>query len=60
MFELQAKRQEKGEDTLDKRLGVVKQLEVGGFILEIDGESAVFPCPCGCFAHVLPPGHQVS
>ena len=40
--ELKAKGQEKGEDAFDKRLAVAKQLKVGSFILEINGESPVF------------------
>jgi len=42
MLELKAKGQEKGEDTLDKGLRVAKQLKVGGFILKINGDGAVF------------------
>ena len=41
MFELKAKGQEKGEHELDKRLAVAKQLKVGRFILEIDGDGPV-------------------
>ena len=52
VFELKAKGQEKGEDTFDKRLAVAQQLKVGRFVLEIDGDGAVFAasvwplCPC--------------
>ena len=60
VLELQAQGQEKGEDTLDKGLRVAKQLKVRGFILKIDGDSTVFSGPCGGFAHVSPPGQQVS
>jgi hypothetical protein len=42
MCELKAKGQEKGEDPLDKGLRVAKQLKVGGFILKINGDGAVF------------------
>ena len=42
--ELKAKGQEEGEDTFDKRLAIAKQLKVGRFILEIDGDGTVFAC----------------
>ena len=42
MFELQAKGQEKSENTLDKHLAVIQQVKVSDFILEIDGNCAVF------------------
>jgi hypothetical protein len=58
--ELKAKSEENGEDTLDKRLAIVEQTKVGGFVLEIDGDGAVVPCPLGCVAHVSPPSHRVS
>jgi hypothetical protein len=60
MLELKAKGEEKGEDELDKRLAVVKELKVGDFIVEIDGDSPVVAGRFGRCAHVLPPGHQVS
>jgi hypothetical protein len=47
MLELKAKSEEKGEDELDKRLAVVKELNVGRFIVEIDGDGAVVPRLCG-------------
>jgi hypothetical protein len=36
--ELKTKGDEKGEDTLDKRLAIVKQTKVSGFVLEINGD----------------------
>jgi hypothetical protein len=60
MFQLKAKRQEKGENTFEKRLAFAKQAPLGGFILEIDGDGAVFSRRFGRCAHVLPPGHQVA
>jgi hypothetical protein len=36
--ELKTKGEEKGEDTLDKRLAIVKQTKVSGFVLEINGD----------------------
>jgi len=52
--ELKAKGEEKGEDTFDKRLAIVKQTKVGGFVLEIDSDGAVVPCPFVCLSHVSP------
>src|SRR4029453_10702335 len=60
VFQLKANRQDKGERKLEKRLAVAKQVIVGRFIVEIDGDGAVLPSPCRCCAHVSPPGHQVS
>ena len=54
MFQLKAKGQEKGEDTFEKCLAIAKELKVGGFILEIDRDSAVFPCRSGILAHGSP------
>jgi hypothetical protein len=39
--ELKAQGKEEGEDKLDKRLAIGDQLEVGGWVLEIDGDGAV-------------------
>ena len=58
--ELKAEGQEKGEDAFDKRLAIAQQLQVGGFILEINSDSAVFSCRFGRCAHVSPLGPQVS
>jgi hypothetical protein len=55
MCELKAKGQEQGEDELDKRLAIVTQAEVGRFILEINGDGAVVPHPCGCCAQSITP-----
>ena len=41
VVELKAQSEEEGQDELDKRLGIVEELEVGGFIVEIDGDRAV-------------------
>jgi len=57
--ELKAKGEEKGKDELAKRFAIVKQAKVGGFILEINGDGAVFT---GCFGwtwHVSPPAQIV-
>jgi hypothetical protein len=53
--ELQAKGEEKGEDTFDKRLANVQQVSVGRFIVEIDGDGAVVPRLCGCFGQCVTP-----
>jgi hypothetical protein len=57
MFELKAKRQEKGEDTFEKRLAICNQAEIGGFVSKIDSDGAVFSRRFGRCAQVLPPGH---
>jgi hypothetical protein len=61
--ELKAKGREKGQDELDKLdkcLAIVKQAKVRGFILEINDDSAVVPCLCGCCARCVTPDAQVS
>jgi hypothetical protein len=60
MLQWEAKGEEKGEDAFDKRLGVVQELKVRRFILEVDGDSAVLPYPCGCVAHMAPLDCKVS
>ena len=60
MCELKAKGQEKGEDELDKRLAIVQQAEVGHFSLEIYGNDAVLPRPCGCCAQSITPRSSIS
>ena len=58
--ELKAEGEEEGQHTLEKCFAIIKQVRVGGFIVEIDGNGAVVPHPCGGCAQVSPPGHQVS
>lgn len=53
--ELQAQGQDKGEDELDKHLAIMKQAEVGRFILEINGDGAVVSRLCGCCAQSITP-----
>ena len=53
--ELKANREEKGEDELDKRLGVTQELKVGRLILEIDGDGAVLACRFGGCVPCLTP-----
>ena len=47
VFQLKAKGQEKGDHQCDKRLAIVKPLNVGRFIVEIDGDDGVASCLCG-------------
>jgi hypothetical protein len=39
--ELKAQGEDEGQDKLDECFAIVEQLEVGGFIMEIDGEGAI-------------------
>jgi len=55
MLELKAKGEEKGKDELDKRLAVVKELTVGRFIVEIDGDGAVIAGLAAGQAHLAYP-----
>ena len=48
MLQLKAKGQEKGDHQCDKRLAIVKPLNVGRFIVEIDDDGAVVSRLCGC------------
>ena len=57
VFQLKAKGQEKGDHQFDTRLAIVKPLNVGRFIVEIDGDSAVVSRLCGCW---WPMGHPHS
>ena len=58
--ELKTKGEEEREHAFDKRLAVAKELNVGHFIVEIDGDGAVFSRRFGRCAHVFPLCHQVS
>jgi hypothetical protein len=44
VFELKAQGQDKGEHAFDKRFAIAKQLNVGGFVLEIDGDIDIQVC----------------
>jgi hypothetical protein len=57
VYELKAQGQEKGEDAFNKRPAIAKQLKVGCFILEVNGDSAVFARRFGRRTHVSPLGH---
>jgi hypothetical protein len=43
VVELKAQGEDEGEDKLNKCFAIVNQLQVGGFILEIDGDGTVLP-----------------
>src|SRR4029453_6457586 len=47
--------EDEGEDELDERLGVAKELRVGGLIVEIDGNGAVVTWCFGGLCHVSSP-----
>jgi len=57
--ELKAKSQEKGHHELNERVAIAQQVQVGGFILEIDGNRAVYSCRFGGVAHVSPLWYRV-
>jgi hypothetical protein len=48
VLQLKAKGSEKGDHQCSKRLAIVKPLNVGCFIGEIDGAGTVVSCLCGC------------
>jgi len=55
VFQLKAKGQEKGDHPFDQRLAIVKPLNGGRFIVEIDGDGAVVSRLCGyCGPWVTP------
>ena len=51
LFELKAKGEEKGEDTCDTRFAIAKQLIIGRFVLNVDGDGPVFTGLAGGVAH---------
>jgi hypothetical protein len=55
MGKLEAEREDKGEDKLDKRFGVAQEGKVGRLIVEVDGDGAVFACRFGERSHVSSP-----
>ena len=52
--ELEADREDEGEDPLDKRLGVVEKRKVGRLIVEVNGDGTVLACRFGGRFHVSP------
>jgi hypothetical protein len=57
--QLKAKGEEKGEDAFEKRLAVAKELKVGGFVVKIDGDGAVFAGLASGIWHGSPSGQMV-
>ena len=55
VIELKAQGHEESEDTFEKRLAIAQEAKVGGFVLKINGDSAVVSCPCGCCAQAVTP-----
>jgi hypothetical protein len=55
VLQLEAYGEEEGTHELEKCLAIVKQANVGGFILEINGDGAVVPRLCGCCAQGVTP-----
>jgi hypothetical protein len=55
MGELKAQREDEGEDELDERLAIAKELEVGRLIIEINGDRAVLAFGFGGLGHVSSP-----
>ena len=59
VFELKAEGQDEGDHAFDKRFAIAKQLKVGRFVLKINGDGAVVPCPFARLFRVSPLCHQV-
>ena len=57
--QLKAQGQEKGEDAFEKRLAVAQELQVGGFIVKIDGDGPVFAGLARGVWHGSPSGQGV-
>jgi hypothetical protein len=57
--ELKAQRHEERHDEFDKRLAVSKQLTVGSFVLEIDGDRPIFSALANLFWHGSSSRHGV-
>ena len=58
MCELEAEGEEEGEDAFDKRFAITKELEVGGFVVEINGDGAVAACRFRGVSHISSPGQR--
>jgi hypothetical protein len=55
VVELQAQREDEGQDKLNECFAICEQVEVGGFIVEVDGEGAVLAFGFGGLCHVSSP-----
>jgi MoaA/NifB/PqqE/SkfB family radical SAM enzyme len=49
---LKAQGEEKGHHTFDKGLAISQELKVGRFVLKINGNGAVVPCPFARLSHM--------
>ena len=58
--ELKPRREEEGENKLDKRLGVVQEPVISRFVVEIDGDRAVGASRFGGLSHVASPCRGLS
>jgi len=58
--ELKAQGQNKSEDALDKRLTIVQQARVGGFVVKIDGDGPIGAGPVCGVSHGSPSGQMVG
>jgi len=59
VVELEAKSKEQGHHEFNERFAIAQQLHVGGFILEIDRNSAVCSCPLWRCRPCVPLWHRV-
>ena len=55
VLQLKAEREDERHHPFDQGLAVAKQLNVGRFIMEIDGDRAVVPRLCGGCAQCVTP-----
>src|SRR5262245_2233171 len=47
-----AQGEKKGQHTFDKGLAIAQELKVGRFVVSINGDGAVVPCPFARLSHV--------
>jgi hypothetical protein len=59
VLELKPEREEERQHQFEKRLAVTKQLKVGGFVLEIDGDRPIFAGLASLFWHGASSRHWV-
>ena len=52
--ELKAQGEEKGHHAFDKGLAIAQELQVGRFVVKINGDGAVVPYPFARLSHVSP------
>ena len=51
---LKAQSEEKGQHTFDKGLAISQELNVGRFVVKINSDGAVVPCPFARLSHGSP------